>query len=517
MNNMRNKILSLLVLLMTLATGTTRAYEAQIGEGESTSGYFPFYTLYNYSIAENLFLASELEAAGVEAGPITSFSWYATNAPGYEQQGISIWLANVSDEELTQTSHSTTNMTLVYTGSITPVLGWNEFVCNEETFEWDGTSNLLIYCQRNNGEWNSTVNWQATTSLSFTATTYRYQDSGPYDTTVGNTMYTSTTRPNIIIKGEGAPAFTEYEFEMPASDVTVEYVMARDLEYEVTTETSATSYHVIDRGKGYEYLYPETVSLTVTDNFDAENPVVLELGTDFTTKLEKLDGEDWVPVAKPVPGTLRFVIAGIGAYTGTIYTDPVVMREAYEVEVAAKSYITYYQKDNLTTEADEEYATIYTVASIEGDKAYLSDPLDAAPKETPLLIYNSSDDDQTFYLLSVDEPNLALTVAPEFMGTLAHKNMPGSDDETTYYVCNRHDFVRVDDAGTLYANRCWIEISNSNARTLQIVFSDLTGVKEVKEVREVNDGDFYDLNGRKVNQPKRKGVYINNGRKVIVK
>ena len=176
-------------------------FEAQIGDGTNTSGYFPFYTLYNYSISENLFLASELTEAGVTSAPMTSLSWYATNAPGYEQQGITIWMANVDDESLTTTSHVTTGMTKVYTGAMTPAIGWNEFVFNEGSFSWDGHSNVLIYCQRNNGAWNSTVYWQGTSSLPFTCMAYRYQDSGAYDPTIGNTMYTSTTRPNIIMKG----------------------------------------------------------------------------------------------------------------------------------------------------------------------------------------------------------------------------------------------------------------------------------------------------------------------------
>ena len=179
------------------------AFEAQIGEGTSTTGYFPFYTLYNYSIAENLFLAAELEGAGVTTAPMTSLSWYATNETGYAQQGITIWMANVDDAALTTTSHVVTGMTKVYTGAMTPVLGWNEFVFNEGNFAWDGVSNVLIYCQRNNGAWNSTISWQATASMPFTAMAYRYQDSGAYDPTVANTMYTSTTRPNIIMKSAG--------------------------------------------------------------------------------------------------------------------------------------------------------------------------------------------------------------------------------------------------------------------------------------------------------------------------
>ena len=532
MNNMKNKILSLLVLLLTLATGTTRAYEVQIGEGTSSTGYHPFYTLYNYSISESLYLASELTEAGVEAGPITSLSWYATNEKGYAQQGISIWMANVSDTELTTSSHLATGMTQVYTnGSMTPVIGWNEFQCNGD-FSWDGTSNLLILVQRNNGEWNSTVSWQATSGLSFNCMAYRYQDSGAYDVTASNTMYISTTRPNIIIKGEAGgglevttvpeegDAFTEATFTMPANNVKVTYALARDMEVDVNAETNADSYYVIKRNNVFGYLYPDDVTLTVTDVIDAENPVVMTAGTDYTTTMQKKDEEgEWTDVTELSVGTFRYAIKGKGGYTGTIYSAPIVLKEAYEVEVAANSYATYYQKDALTLETEEEEATIYTIASIEGDKAILSEPIDAAPAETPLLIFNSKDEDRKIILLSTNEPNLALTVAPEFQGTLRAQDMDGSSDAVDYYVCNKHDFVWVKSDGTIAANRCWIELNYATARALQIVFSgDATGLKAIDNSQfTIDNGDYYDLNGRKVNQPKRKGVYIQNGRKVIVK
>jgi hypothetical protein len=179
-------------------------FEAQIGEGTTYTTYFPFYTYYNYNIAENLYLATELEEAGVTTAPMTSLSWYANNAPGYNQQGITIWMANVPDTELTTTSHVVTGMTKVYTGSMTPAIGWNEFVFNEGTFSWDGLSNVLIYVQRNNGTYNSSVQWRATASYPFNAMAYRYQDSGAYDPTVANPMYTSTTRPDIIMKAANA-------------------------------------------------------------------------------------------------------------------------------------------------------------------------------------------------------------------------------------------------------------------------------------------------------------------------
>ena len=177
-------------------------FETQIGEGTSTSPYFPFYTYYNYSISTNLFLAAELEEAGVTTAPFTSLSWYATNAPGYNQQGISIWMANVTDTEVSTTSPLASGMTLVYTGESMPAIGWNEFVLNEGSFSWDGTSNLLILCQRNNGTYNSSVQWQSG-NPGFYAQSYLFNDGSAYD--VMNTSYnmnrSNTARPNIIMKG----------------------------------------------------------------------------------------------------------------------------------------------------------------------------------------------------------------------------------------------------------------------------------------------------------------------------
>ena len=206
-------------------------FEAQIGEGTSTFGYFPFYTLYNYSISENLFLASELEEAGVNTAPMTSLSWYATNAPGYEQQGISIWMANVSDTGLTTTSHTVNDMTLVYTGAMTPEIGWNEFVFNEGNFAWDGVSNVLIYCQRNNGTWNNTVYWQATANLPFNASSYKYQDASAYNPNVAQSMTISTTRPNIIMKYEGQMIYNLYRANCDGTDAQLIAENLNDTQY----------------------------------------------------------------------------------------------------------------------------------------------------------------------------------------------------------------------------------------------------------------------------------------------
>ena len=156
-------------------SGGGAPFEAMIGDETTTtsSTYFPFHTLWNYSLAENLFLASELAEAGVTTAPMTSLSWYGRSITCDEpQSGISIWMSNVDDAGLTSSSHITNGMTLVYTGTnVLPVEGWNEFVFNEGNFAWDGHSNVLIVCQRLNGDWDGSISWQ-THNPGFAAMSY---------------------------------------------------------------------------------------------------------------------------------------------------------------------------------------------------------------------------------------------------------------------------------------------------------------------------------------------------------
>ena len=205
-----------------------QSFEVQVGYGTSTIDYFPFYTYYDNSISESLFLAEELENVGVTVGAITSLSWYATNQTGDLQSNISIWMANVSEDVLVKTSHNTSGMTLVYTGAMIPEIGWNEFVFNEGNFAWDGVSNILICVQRNNGAWNSKIQWQSH-NCGFVGMTFAYRDhsgSNPNSYDMVNetySMYASTSRANTIFKVNEATITLSFmgELENGASMVDI--------------------------------------------------------------------------------------------------------------------------------------------------------------------------------------------------------------------------------------------------------------------------------------------------------
>ncbi|MBO7498693.1 MAG: fibronectin type III domain-containing protein, partial [Bacteroidaceae bacterium] len=185
-------------------------FEAQIGEGTSTTGYLPMYYLYNYSLSTQLYLGTELTEAGATTAPMTSISWFSNSTYGYDIQNVSIWMANVTDTQAPTTSPLGSGMSLVYQGNFQEVVGWNEFVFNAGSFAWDGSSNVLVMVQMNNGDWGSSIQWQCG-NVGFNAGSYVYQDNTPYNAgTTNYSLSTTTTRANIIMKG-GSRDIVEFE------------------------------------------------------------------------------------------------------------------------------------------------------------------------------------------------------------------------------------------------------------------------------------------------------------------
>ena len=239
------------------------------------------------------------------------------------------------------------------------------------------------------------------------------------------------------------------------------------------------------------------------------------------------------------------MIANIDAFIPGIDDELIALKNSgdliagYHIDIPAGEFATCYSNKALKLE-DGSDMKLYTVVSVSGNTVTLSDPYDAMPENTPMLVYNPTANDANVLLLPCDDPGLTLTVYDGFKGTAEDKalNADGNGpwnfaDNTKYYGMDGHDFVRIMTAGPVAANRCWIETpASSTARQLTIAFGEGTGVKGVKEVNEVNDNSLYDLSGRRVangqwsmvngqwsmvNGQLRKGVYIQQGKKKVIK
>ena len=167
---------------------------------------------------------------------------------------------------------------------------------------------------------------------------------------------------------------------------------------------------------------------------------------------------------------------------------------------------------------EDEAAELYTIESVNGDQAVLSDRSDAMPSNTPMLVYNKSNETKVILLIPCAEPDMAITVAPEFQGTLTGTTIAASTEGQTNYAFNGKAFVFVKNAIEVGPNKAWLSVNTGEpSARITLVFDETTKITNTN-LTNLTNGDWYDLNGRKLNAaPTRKGVYILNGKKVVIK
>ena len=315
-------------------------------------------------------------------------------------------------------------------------------------------------------------------------------------------------------------AHTEASFQMPQYDLTATYTLKRDMTVDVAGEM-ADRIRIKKDGNDYQAVDATQMNPVVKDNLETNSPVTLTVTTDYTLQLQKqseTNADEWTDATVLSVGTFRYKITGAGNYSGICYSEEFALFQGYEVTVPAGEYISYYQSEALYVE--DEDAVLYTIANVTATEAQLSDAIKVAPAETPLLVYNKSEESKTFLLIPTTDDADEVTPAKEFKGSLTEGEIPASSAVTDYYALNGKAFVWVKYAIEIGANKCWLQISNQpnvgRAATRSITGGgDTTNMDDVRW--QMEDDNYYDLNGRKVEKPNRKGIYIKGGKKVIVR
>ena len=336
---------------------------------------------------------------------------------------------------------------------------------------------------------------------------------------------------------EGA-TFTEASFVMPTYDVDVNYELVRDMSVQMPVTVQDAEQNSRFRVQKQDNTFvpvgmdmDQIVALfTVHDDIEDKN---LTANTDYTVQLFAVDEEGQkTGVAIPfndftfAPGNYvaMAVAASNSNYEGeTALSNVFTLFQGYEIKVAAGEYATYYKDEALKVE-DEE-VELLTITAVEDGKAVLSDASDAMTANTPFLVHNNGIEEKTILLIPCNEPNLAITWADEFIGTLTEKNF--TDQEMgagDFYVCNGKEFIQVRGRGTLAANRAYLKVTGNAPASIPFRRSidggeGTTGVDLIDNGKLIIDNDgWYDLNGRKLNgKPSQKGVYIKNGKKIVIK
>lgn len=161
----------------TFTTAASNSYNPTITIGTATTPYsaHPFGTVYMDERVQYIFKKSELTAAGWNTSSpyLKSIAFYVSSVSPQAMSSFKITMAHTTGAAFTTTSFlSGTNTTIVYTGTVNVVQGWNTFTFSTP-FTYNGLSNLLMSICWDNSSFTVNSPVLANSYSSFVALYYR--------------------------------------------------------------------------------------------------------------------------------------------------------------------------------------------------------------------------------------------------------------------------------------------------------------------------------------------------------
>ncbi len=201
-------------------------------------------------------------------------------------------------------------------------------------------------------------------------------------------------------------------------------------------------------------------------------------------------------------------------------------------KVGDKSYATLYLPVDVQTDADTK---AYYISSVANNIAELTEVDDGMiPAFTAVVLVNEEASTQTTLKVTSELSPIVSEEDNLLKGTLVPMSLDLSNETTNYslgVVNGNVGFYKYKNNGTstitLGANKAYLQIpvpSSNSVRGFKFAFAgDESFVSEdggfvdgINEVQAIEDNVIYDLNGLRVNKL-RKGIYVVNGKKVVVK
>ena len=306
----------------------------------------------------------------------------------------------------------------------------------------------------------------------------------------------------VVVKGKGNYAATE------AVSVNTFTVVKKKVEaIDVTMDIPTT-------GKSL----PSTISgTTPAEVIDGTKTTVSWAGTDATAEV----GKDYTVTVKLAPEANHEFSSSMDVTVNS--------NEATEktVESDGSLILTYtFHRGSLNFSGTGQWATFYSDKAVKlgsGLTAYIVSSVsstavnvtelgsDVIPAGLPVLLNRGTSTATSFDYTEVSQGGSKPTYDAAYRGA----------DEAT--AIERGSYILIDDAfvkseaGSLPANRCYLTVSVSGARTRTIIINggDATAIERV-EAEDV-EGQWFTLDGHRIEKPQRKGVYILNNKKVVIK
>ena len=191
------------------------------------------------------------------------------------------------------------------------------------------------------------------------------------------------------------------------------------------------------------------------------------------------------------------------------------------VTLANRTWTTYYDERfslKLPTGFKAYYVTGITAATSTTDATVnLSAEMDHVPQGVPVLLERpDGNTDTTFELEEETSPAVVSENYASFVGVPSTGVMPAG---VPTYILMNNAFVGCETGTDIGAHRAFLTTPAvvGGARLLLNIGDDATALIPTEDVGGKTEDVWYDLMGNRINKPTRKGLYIRNGEKVIVK
>jgi hypothetical protein len=264
--------------------------------------------------------------------------------------------------------------------------------------------------------------------------------------------------------------------------------------------------------KVYKDLNHESITVSVANatytGSEVEPDVTVKDGTTDVTAYFTFSYSDNVQVGTNakvtiVPNNDLEVNFYVGSRTETFAIDNRTLEVGKDVNFASgQKWASFYT----TTENLElpDGVMAYVVTGV-ANSAVSVKAINYVPKNVPVLIENES---TTTTDNASAEGNL-------LQGTAESTAVSGI--EGNVYVLYNGGFTRAT-SGAIPAGRAYLVLEQNAGARLSIFEDDATGIGSVANNQQLKGNEqYYDLQGRKVESHAKKGLYIKNGRKVVVK
>ena len=255
---------------------------------------------------------------------------------------------------------------------------------------------------------------------------------------------------------------------------------------------------------------------TVTiESVKADNLVLSAEKEDYSVSYEKVEAQGTTPVDAPLEvGNYNVIVTGEGNFTGSADATFTISDRTLVVSDVTfhNGWTTYYSADgNVLLPANSNVGAF--VASGVGENSVTVTQISNIPEGVAVLLNNATETTTTNVYGTDVKGNLLVH---------ATSNKQVDPTEGDFYGLYNGVFMRVTDMFPAGKNYLLIPNAvnvNTGAPKLNIVFdneANMTGIDEVRSKMEDVRGDVYDLQGRKVQKPSKKGLYINKGHKVVI-